>query len=161
VKVISDCPDHFDVRYGDAVKSTRVRPTTNVPLVCVLCAPGENASGMLPAHWKYNFHRHIFEDHPEYATPGSRSHPARPGRTLPTDFAPVVAFGLQEEELVGVPTSIPWSQLGTAHVGATEVPHTPLGVAAAGAPARRKAGARADTNPKPPKRARTSVAPHA
>jgi hypothetical protein len=104
---------------------------------------------MLPAHWKYNFHHHIFEDHPEYATPESRSHRARPGQTLPIDFTPVVTFGIQEEELVGVPTSILWCHLGTAHAGATEVPHTPLGMAVAGAPARRKAGARAATNPKP------------
>jgi hypothetical protein len=111
VKVISDCPHHFDIRYGDAVKSSAPRPTTNIPVICILCSLAENSAGLLIAHWKYNIERHIWIHHPEYAVPGVTV-PPRGGKPLPPDFAAAISFAAQEEERVGVSTTTSWAEIG-------------------------------------------------
>jgi hypothetical protein len=109
-KIMSACPYFYAARYGSASKYSTARPSTNVPVVCQLCFPHATRNFRQPcsAIWKYEMDAHIRRAHPDFATP---SNPI--GKLIPHDMAVALNLDPREEEKLGVPTSIRWTDLGS------------------------------------------------
>jgi hypothetical protein len=108
-KILSSCPSFYPARYGSAAKSSSTRPSTNVPIVCQVCFLPVDRDFTKPclAKWKYNMDAHIQSAHPGCSTPTCRA-----SKLVPFDMAAALNLGPQEENLIGVSATTPWTQLG-------------------------------------------------
>lgn len=85
------CKYHYtSMVYGQATKTTKNAPCTNVPIHCSICPP--TSSGDQPTIWKYNIAYHLAEYHNDRATL-----PQIPGELLIETF-----ISSQEEQWMGI-----------------------------------------------------------
>ncbi|KAI0681858.1 hypothetical protein C8T65DRAFT_597993 [Cerioporus squamosus] len=62
MQVESNCARAHKFSYGQAIKTNRTTPSTNVPVFCTLC-PRDPATKRHPTFWKYNMRDHIKIEH--------------------------------------------------------------------------------------------------
>jgi hypothetical protein len=109
----SRCAYFHPIKYGHDKKSYASRPTTNVPVICLLCHPPElrkRGKNPIPGIPKYLFERHVRSLHPAHARPG---HPS--GRPIPQELAACLVLEPKELERVfgadvaaKLPPSLSW-----------------------------------------------------
>ncbi|THH06902.1 hypothetical protein EW146_g9475, partial [Bondarzewia mesenterica] len=96
--VISTCSTAHTFLYGPACKFSQSTPSTNIPIVCVLCHP-KPGSAAQPAVWKYNMLQHLRDHHPGHIPSDSG-----PGLLqVPADFIQRITITLEEERKIGIP----------------------------------------------------------
>ncbi|THH18378.1 hypothetical protein EW146_g2586 [Bondarzewia mesenterica] len=96
--VISTCSTAHTFLYGPACKFLQSTPSTNIPIVCVLCHP-KPGSAAQPAVWKYNMLQHLPDHHPGHIPSDSG-----PGLLqVPADFIQRITITLEEERKIGIP----------------------------------------------------------
>ncbi|KAF8205853.1 hypothetical protein K438DRAFT_1756600 [Mycena galopus ATCC 62051] len=82
-KLNSDCPLRYPFMVSAAKQFRDTRPCTNVLIKCPLDCE--------QFHWKYNFHQHLQERHPQWS------------EILSQDFLSTIQIGSAEQEALGIP----------------------------------------------------------
>jgi hypothetical protein len=124
-KIVSLCTsfvEPWSVKTANA--SSDAQPTTNLPIVCLLCDPPHDRDRKRVAIFKYNFPHHLSTVHRDYAVPGwparinpdaSERHPsqrARRGLPVLDELVDALAYGEGEEDRMNIARSTPWTELG-------------------------------------------------
>ncbi|KAK7693500.1 hypothetical protein QCA50_003068 [Cerrena zonata] len=92
-KVISSCPYASEFKLGNAKKSSKRQPCTNVPIHCSICDIDPKTK-CRPVFWKFNIFHHIQTVHPAHWSNSSQR-----TQNLPSSFVDVLSvsdFELQE-----------------------------------------------------------------
>ncbi|KAJ7903852.1 hypothetical protein B0H13DRAFT_1482469, partial [Mycena leptocephala] len=82
-KADSDYPSAYSFMISAAGKFRPTRPCTNIPIECAL--------GCKETHWKYNYHQHLGERHPDWK------------RLISTKFIEEIRISTDEQSALKIP----------------------------------------------------------